>query len=76
MDVDCSTRDSSFFTDKWRSPSKVQLVQKDKTPDCEVKIRRRKKKPSIFIALFTDPFYIARNCYFSQKNENAWIYSS
>ena len=68
MDVDCSTRDSSFFTDKWRSPSKVQLVQKDKNHDPDIKIRRRKKKPSIFIALFTDPFYIARNCYFSEEN--------
>ena len=67
MDVDCSARDTPFFTQKWRAPANFEPVQKKASENyqnqerVESKIRRRKKKPSIFIAIFTNPFYIARN---------------
>ena len=61
MDVDCTEKDALLLKEKWRSPSKMQFSETKEAPVSEVKVkRRRKKKPNIFIAIFTNPFYVAK----------------
>ena len=61
MDVDCTAKDALLLKERWRSPSNMQFLESKKAPLPEVKIkRRRKKKPNIFIAIFTNPFYVAK----------------